>query len=108
MSAPQTCWPPLSFGEKRSGSVYIIFYKTGSSDFFWTTNLVPRAFGQIASVFIIIVALFVSSQGSLQNFKFVFDKDITELMNNKSCPTGSSPVLQSDEDQQHFAAGKLF
>ncbi|XP_068740521.1 cartilage oligomeric matrix protein-like isoform X2 [Montipora capricornis] len=46
-------------------------------------------------------------KGSLQNFKFVFDKDITELMNNKSCPTRSSPVLQSDEDQQHFAADSL-
>ena len=41
-------------------------------------------------------------QGSLQNVKLVFDKEIEELLNNTSCPSPSGG------EKQQFLAGKLF
>ncbi|XP_067016443.1 cartilage oligomeric matrix protein-like isoform X3 [Acropora muricata] len=47
-------------------------------------------------------------KGSLQNFKFVFDKNITELMKSTGCPSGRLPVLQSNVGQQRFTtAGNM-
>jgi len=48
---------------------------------------------------------FCFRQGSLQNVKLVFNKEIKELMKSASCPSSNAPVYLFDGEQQ-FSAGK--
>ena len=53
------------------------------------------------------MVVFVPHQGSLQNVKLIFNKEIEELMNSIACPSHSAPAVLDDGGQQ-FSAGKLY
>ena len=54
-----------------------------------------------------LLFLFHIIQGSLQNVKLVFNKEIEDLMNSTTCSSPSAPVFLDDDDEQQFSAGKL-
>ena len=53
------------------------------------------------------MVVFVPHQGSLQNVKLIFNKEIEELMNSIACPSHIAPAVLDDGGQQ-FSAGKLY